>query len=88
MIEISHEDGHKAKQRSVHGSRTKNLRFIPTPVFFTSRILCFKTHFSACIMDVYNGTALSPKSLRVSAIPEVATGTAVHINLTGVTSFH
>lgn len=44
--------------------------------------------FSAYIIDVYNRTALSPKGLWASTIPEVATGTAVHINLTDVTSLH
>lgn len=41
--------------------------------------------FSAYIIDVYNITALSPQCLWASTIPEVATGTDVHVNLTGVT---
>lgn len=44
--------------------------------------------FRACIIDVYNRTALSPTRLWASTIPEVATGTAVRINLTGVTGLH
>lgn len=52
---------------------------------FTGCILCFGNTFSAYIIDVCNRPALGPKSLQASALPEVAIGTAVHINLTGVT---
>lgn len=39
------------------------------------------------IVDVYKRTTRSPKSPHPFTLPEVATGPAVHINLTGVTGF-
>lgn len=40
--------------------------------------------FSAYIIDVYYRNALSLKCLQASALQELANGTAVHRNLTGV----
>lgn len=57
----------------------------PTPMFLQAVFCSLRHTFTAYIIDVYNGTAVSLKSLQASAIPEVAGGTAVHINLTGVT---
>lgn len=51
-------------------------------------VFSFRYTFSAYIIDVYNGPALSLKSLQASALPEVASRTAVHINLAGVTDLY
>lgn len=65
---------------------TENQRFIFIPYVLLAVFCALRHTFGAYIIDVYNRTALSPKSLQASAVPEVAIGTAVHINLTGVTS--
>lgn len=64
---------------------TEILSFIFLPYVLLAVFSASLRHtFGAYIIDVYNRTALSPESLQASAIPEVAIGTAVHINLTGV----
>lgn len=60
----------------------------PTPMFLQAVFCSLRHTFTAYIIDVYNGTAVSLESLQASAIPEAAGGTAAHINLTGVTELH